>query len=275
MQAKKKFGQNFLKDSTIVDKIIQSMSCENALVEIGPGLGDLTKRLLEVTDVKAYEVDNDLSVFLKDKFSSEIQSGRFKLIEQDVLKAWEDKSLRECDYDIVANLPYYIATAIILLALKDNRCKNMTVMIQKDVALKFAAKPKQREFCALSVLAQSIARVEILFDVEPSAFEPAPKVVSSVIKFEKFKEYEDVFENIERFEKFLKIAFSSPRKTLMKNLSRVYPKEHVRAVFEKLALPSQVRGHEIDTTTYHNLFKIVTKVNDEQSTKQTNKQSRK
>ncbi len=267
MQAKKKFGQNFLKDDTVVAKIIQSMSCENALIEIGPGLGDLTTKLLEVTDVKAYEVDNDLSVYLKDKFSDQIDSGSFKLVEQDVLEAWSGGSLEKNDYNIVANLPYYIATAIILLGLKDIKCKSMTVMIQKEVALKFAASKGQKEFCALSVLAQSVADVNVLFDVPPCAFEPAPKVVSSVIKFTKFEKSDKAFCGNEKFENFLKVAFKAPRKTLMKNLSQVYEKEFLKDFFKRFDLPLTIRGHEVDTSTYHNLFKMITKVNDEQSAK--------
>ncbi len=269
IQAKKKFGQNFLKDSSIVEKIIQSMSCENALVEIGPGLGDLTEKLLNVTDVKAYEVDNDLSVYLKEKFFEQIKDGKFQLIEQDVLKAWEEASLNDSDYDIVANLPYYIATAIILKALKDDLCKSLTVMIQKEVASKFAANPKQKEFCALSVIAQSVADVDVLFDVPSTAFEPEPKVVSSVIRFKKFKEKDVEFKSNEKFEKFLKTAFAQPRKTLMKNLSSAYSKSHLQTFFQELSLPLNVRGHEVDTQTYHNLFKKLIKVTDDgKSTKQ-------
>lgn len=268
MQAKKRFGQNFLKDSTILQKIIESMSYDNRVIEIGPGLGDLTRELLKVTNVKAYEIDDDLSVLLKRQFIHELESKRLKLVEQDVLKEWEKGSLEDCNYDIVANLPYYISTAIILRALKDEMCKNLTVMIQKEVALKFSANSKQKEFCPLSILSQSIAKVDILFDVPPSAFEPQPKVTSSVIKFNKFQEYNEIFGvgEFERFEKFLKCAFSQPRKTLMKNLSQYYPKRYLKSIFEKINLPLQIRGHEVDTKRHHHLYKMITKVmNDEQS----------
>ncbi len=275
MRAKKQFGQNFLKDSSVVYKIIQSMpKNDHQVVEIGPGLGDLTSRLLEIKKVKAYEVDDDLSVFLKTHFFEQIQNKNLELIEQDVLKAWEKGSLHEREYDLVANLPYYIATAIILKALKDKMCKNMTLMIQKEVALKFAALPKQRDFCSLSVLARSISDVQILFDVLPSSFEPEPKVVSSVIRFRKFQEYKDRFgdSSIDDFEKFLKVAFAQPRKTLMKNLSQSYPKQSLLEVFEKFDLPLQIRAHEIDTKTYHRLFENTLKVKDDGKTnKQQNK----
>ncbi len=259
MEAKKKFGQNFLKDTTIVNKIIESIPCKNKLVEIGPGLGDLTCKLLEIKEVKAYEVDDDLSVFLKSRFKEEIENKKFTLIEQDVMEV--KGSLEGGDYDLVANLPYYIATAIILRALKDKSCKNMTVMIQKEVALKFAAQPKQKEFCALSVIASSLAEARILFDVPPTAFEPMPKVVSSVIEFRKFNVL-DTFneETMRKFEKFLRLAFAQPRKTLFKNLSQSYNKEELKDVFLALNLPQNIRGHEVDTKTYHRLFEKITKV---------------
>ncbi len=260
LEAKKKFGQNFLKDTSILEKIIQAMPCnERRLVEIGPGLGDLTSRLLEVKALKAYEVDDELSMYLQTHFKKSLEDGRLNLVMQDVLAVWQKGSLEQSDYDIVANLPYYIATNIILKALKDTMCKSMTVMTQKEVALKFAAKTKQKEFCALSVLAQSIARVQVLFDVPASAFEPSPKVVSSVVRFEKFQEYEDIFceDKLGGFEKFLRVAFTQPRKTLLKNLTQAYPKDVLIKLFETLALPLSVRGHELDAKTFHCLYEAL------------------
>lgn len=277
MRAKKRFGQNFLKDSAILNKIIQSMShcvtdTSKGLVEIGPGLGDLTHELLHVKHVVAYEVDDDLSVLLKKRFNKEIQNGQFILKEIDVLRAWEEnKSLHVNSYDIVANLPYYIATSIILRGLKDENCKSMTVMIQKEVAQKFSASPSMRDFSALSILANMIAKVELLFDVPPSSFEPMPKVVSSVIRFEKIKEYKDVFgtqANFKKFEGYLRHAFKSPRKTLIKNLSFFTHKKELEEFFSLLDLPYTIRPHEVDTKTHHHLYKMITKVieNEQQQT---------
>lgn len=261
MRAKKRFGQNFLKDNSIVDKIIQSMPHNLKIVEIGPGLGDLTKRLLQVTDVRAYEVDDDLSVYIKEHFSDFLKNKKLELVEKDVLKAFDAGSLYECEYNLVANLPYYIATNIILRALKDENCKNITVMIQKEVALKFAAQVKQKDFSALSILANSISEINILFDVPPTAFEPQPKVTSSVIEFKKTKGYRDIFgDELGEFERFLKCAFLAPRKTLMKNLSSTYQKSSLEEIFSEYDIPLQARAHEIDTATYHNLYKTIKKV---------------
>ena len=221
IEAKKKFGQNFLKDTTVVSKIIQSMpQNERKLVEIGPGLGDLTQELLKVKALVAYEVDEDLCVYLRKKYATDIDEGKLTLVRTDVLKQFEKGSLCEEPYDLVANLPYYIATTIILEALEDPNCKSMTVMIQKEVAEKFAALPKTKEFTSLAILAQSIGTAAILFDVSPESFEPQPKVVSSILKINKQKEFVEgkfsgLFESdeqLQRFKKYLRCSFQSPRK---------------------------------------------------------------
>ncbi len=147
VKAKKQYGQNFLKDTTILDKIIQSMPTKNNyIVEIGPGLGDLTKNLVKYKDMTAYEVDTDLIRILESKFAIEIEEGRLKLIHTDVLEAWDkQKTLHDGRYDLIANLPYYIATNIILRAFEDSACENIIVMVQKEVAEKFTARVKEKE----------------------------------------------------------------------------------------------------------------------------------
>ncbi len=119
----------------------------NHIVEIGPGLGDLTQNLVKYKDTTAYEVDTDLISILKSKFAIEIESENLKLLHTDVLEAWDRQgSLHNCKYDLIANLPYYIATNIILRAFEDINCQNIIVMIQKEVALKFSAKAGAKEY---------------------------------------------------------------------------------------------------------------------------------
>ncbi len=265
---KKKFGQNFLKDETILYKIIESIPHSNRVtVEIGSGLGDLTQKLLEQKKrVIAFEVDRDLCKFLKEKFQKEIENQTLELNCGDVLKEWEGENLIKEDYDLVANLPYYIATNIILKALTDSHCKSLTVMVQKEVALKFVAEPKDRNFSALSILANSICKTKILFDVEAEKFYPPPKVTSSVLQLIKKKEFiskeKGVFNSYEefvKFEKFLKEAFSAPRKTLLKNLSKKYEKKLVEEFFKNNNIASTIRPHELDLSLYHLLFKKIDK----------------
>ena len=209
----------------------------NLVVEIGPGLGDLTEKLLEKRRVKAYEIDTDLCKILKEKFPN------LELICGDVLEYWQT-SLADEEYDLIANLPYYIATNIILRALKDKNAKNILVLIQKEVAEKFAAQPGEKIYSSLAILAQSVAKVKKIVDVPPGAFTPPPKVTSSVVLFEKFKDSFD-----EEFAKFLKIAFSNPRKTLKKNLSAKYEVD-----LEKFNLPLTIRPHQVDGSTFFQLF---------------------
>ncbi len=266
IEAKKKFGQNFLKDTTVVSKIIQSMpQNERKLVEIGPGLGDLTQELLKVKTLVAYEVDEDLCVYLRKKYSTKIDEGELTLVQTDVLKQFEKGSLCEEPYDLVANLPYYIATTIILEALEDPNCKSMTVMIQKEVAEKFAALPKTKEFTSLAILAQSVGTATILFDVSPESFEPQPKVVSSILKIDKQKEFVEgkfsgLFESneqLQKFKKYLRCSFQSPRKTWLKNISSEFDKAYVEKIMYDQSLPITIRPHEISVLSHHLLFKTL------------------
>ncbi|MRI84269.1 MAG: 16S rRNA (adenine(1518)-N(6)/adenine(1519)-N(6))-dimethyltransferase [Nitratiruptor sp.] len=247
--AKKRFGQNFLKDRAVLDRIIQSMpKSDRKIVEIGPGLGDLTQRLLEHKDVIAFEIDRDLCAHLRRRFAQEIESGRLELVCGDVLEQWHSGSLIDEPYDLVANLPYYVATNIVLKALGDPNCHNILVMLQKEVAQKFAAHPGEREFSSLGVLAQSVGKVAKLFIVKPTSFHPAPKVDSAVLLIAKERNLDDP-----AFMDFLKVAFAQPRKRLMKNLAVGYGKERIQSIFADLGLQETLRPHEATTSIYHQI----------------------
>jgi len=216
--ASKRFGQNFLKDHTIVDQIIQAMPEDDLPVaEIGPGLGDLTAALIRVRHVTAFEVDKRLCEHLSIQFAPELDAGRLRLDCGDALERWEQGSLLDEPYHLVANLPYYIATHLILRALHDPWCQSVLVMVQKEVAIKFAARSGDRDFSALSVLAANAGVAQVRFEVPPEAFVPPPKVTSAMLSIEKERSLEDA-----RFEQFLKIAFAQPRKKLSKNLERAF-----------------------------------------------------
>jgi 16S rRNA (adenine1518-N6/adenine1519-N6)-dimethyltransferase len=216
---------------------------DNLIVEIGPGLGDLTEKLLQKNSLVAYEIDEDLCKILKDKFP------KLELVCGDVLDSWQTGRLRKEKYNLIANLPYYVATNIILKALKDENCENILVLIQKEVAEKFSAKPGDKIYGSLSIIAESVAKVDIQFDIPPEAFTPAPKVMSSVILFKKFEPKYD-----EDFAKFLKIAFSQPRKTLLKNLSNKYEKKKIELIFEKLNIQKNIRPHQISKELFFEVF---------------------
>ncbi|RXJ98032.1 16S rRNA (adenine(1518)-N(6)/adenine(1519)-N(6))-dimethyltransferase [Arcobacter sp. CECT 8986] len=253
IKAKKKYGQNFLIDSTVLNRIIQAMpKGDNYVVEIGPGLGDLTKNLVKYKDMTAYEVDTDLIGILGSKFEEEIVSNRLKIVHKDVLTAWdEQKTLHEGKYDLIANLPYYIATNIILRALEDANCEHIIVMIQKEVAEKFTAKVNDKEFSSLGIITQLLTTdSKILFDVPPESFNPAPKVVSSVLYLKK-----DLTKSVSGdFKKFLKACFSQPRKKLSKNISSLIDKEILREIFEELNISENTRPHEVSASLYSQMY---------------------
>lgn len=249
VKAKKEFGQNFLKDSTVLDKIIQSMPHNNNhIVEIGPGLGDLTKNLVKYKDVTAYEVDTDLIGILKSKFAKEIESNRFTLKHIDVLRAWDElKSLHNGKYDLIANLPYYIATNIILRAFEDELCEHIIVMVQKEVAEKFTAKVNDKEFSSLGIITELISKdSRILFDVPREAFDPMPKVTSSILYIKK-----DLTKKIDKdLNRFLKVCFVQPRKKLSKNLNSILDKSQIETLFEELSINDNLRPHELSSSLY-------------------------
>jgi len=248
--ANKKFGQNFLKSDVYLQKIIQAMPNDNLKVaEIGPGLGDLTKELVKARDVTAFEIDKRLCEHLNTKFKDQKEDGNFELRCGDVLEHWELGSLLDEPYHLVANLPYYIATRIILKAFKDEQCQSILVMVQKEVAIKFSAKPKEKEFSALAVLASSVGEAKLCFEVEPQAFVPPPSVTSAVLLIEK-----NISRDDEKFEAFLKIAFAQPRKKLSKNLISIFSKNIVTDTFVKLNLDSNLRPHEATTLIYHHIY---------------------
>jgi len=250
--AKKKFGQNFLKDESVLRKIVEAMpNNDNKVVEIGPGLGDLTKFLVDVKSVEAFEVDTDLCKLLQSKFKEEIVTKRLHIHCGDVLKAWKTALIDE-PYDLVANLPYYIATNIILKALADPMCKNILVMVQLEVAEKFCATSGEKVFGSLGIIAQSVGETEIVTKVPPTAFDPQPKVDSAVFLIQKSRDRSQ-----KDFEDMLRVAFTQPRKTLMKNLSSKYEKAKIQAAFEKLELTLTIRPHQVSTKDYHQLYEII------------------
>ncbi len=249
VKAKKQYGQNFLKDTTILDKIIQSMpNNNNYVVEIGPGLGDLTKNLVKYKDMTAYEVDTDLIGILESKFDIEINEGRLKLIHTDVLEAWDkQKTLHDGKYDLIANLPYYIATNIILRAFEDKNCEHIIVMVQKEVAEKFTAKVNNKDYSSLGIITESISiDSRILFDVPPESFDPPPKIMSSILYIKK-----DMDKHLDKdFNKFLKACFVQPRKKLSKNLTSVVDKNTISKIYEELNIDDNVRPHEVSSSLY-------------------------
>lgn len=260
---KKSLGQHFLHDSVILDRIFQSIPQDIAaqldngvrLIEVGIGLGDLTKRLLSKYSLLAYEIDYDLITQAQKNYRSEIETNRLQLVQGDVLKVRHgDSYLLDSDYFLVSNLPYYIATAIILQALKDTHCKGFLVMTQKEVAQKFCAKQKDSTYCGLSLLAQSFGDISYLFSVPKEAFNPPPKVESAVFCFKRGKCH-----YTQDLESLLHFAFLAPRKKLFSNLmqwDKMKDKAMLKHIFQTMQLDENARAHEVGLQEYCNMLHI-------------------
>lgn len=223
--AKKSLGQNFLVDAPVVNRIVSilDLSPEDLVIEIGPGRGALTGQILKTgAHLTAIELDRDLISLLESQFSS---SKNFSVIEADILDVDFSNLLRSNIKDqrsakIVANLPYYISTAI-LKKLADQRehFSKLILMFQREVVERIAAKPGSSARGYLTVLVESAFEVEKLFDVSPTAFRPAPKVWSSVVRLTP-KSLE-----INEYDSFLVLvssAFGQKRKTILNNLKTKY-----------------------------------------------------
>ncbi|WP_120952500.1 16S rRNA (adenine(1518)-N(6)/adenine(1519)-N(6))-dimethyltransferase RsmA [Helicobacter sp. L8] len=273
-------GQHFLHDAYYLDQILQSIPCEHfsngvQMVEIGVGLGDLSARLLDRLGSKtliAYEVDKALAIGLKNRLTP-ASWGRLALVVGDVM---ERKGVGNGTYDVLAhtglrlprmgflcdkpyflvsNLPYYIATPIIAHALKDSLCVGLVVMTQLEVGLKFCAHVGSGDYGALSVLATlTCARRALCFEVPKEAFNPPPKVRSSVIALIKHPlQSSPPSLDVADLEKLLKCAFKANRKTLSNNLKGLCAPSWLQEFLTKRGFKPQARPHELSPTAYLDL----------------------
>lgn len=224
--AKKSLGQNFLNDRRFIDKILQALKPRknDLIVEIGPGRGALTEPVLErAGKVLAIEFDRDLIPILEEKFKF---SENFFLIEQDALetdfRALVNLQSPPHRTKLVANLPYYISTAILQHLINYRVCfSEMILMLQKEVVERITADPGNKERGFLTVLIEAYFKTEKLFDVPPGAFQPAPKVISSVMRLitkENGKDDKMEIKDHEFFRKLISRSFLQKRKTLRNNL---------------------------------------------------------
>ena len=266
IQAKKSLGQNFLIDEDIVNKIIENSNiCENDLViEIGPGLGTLTSRLLEKAGkVIAIELDKNVLNILNDRFKL---YNNFELINQDILKTDLENIIKEnlnnniktCK--IVANLPYYITTPIITKLLEEKlNLESITVMVQKEVAERLTAIPgKNKEAGAISYYIYYYSDAKIVLNVPRNCFIPSPDVNSSVIKLSLLKQPRIEIKDEALLFKVIKSAFSQKRKTLSNSLVNnniCSSKQEVENSLVELGFNSKARGEELSLQDFVNLSK--------------------
>lgn len=221
---KKKYGQNFLLDKNILQKITQTASIdkETLVIEIGPGLGSLTEYLLrEAKHVLAYEIDDQLIPILKDNY----KNSALTLIHDDILKRQIDEDIEALRLSfsrviVVANLPYYITTAILMKCLEDSKyISKMIVMMQYEVAKRITAEAKTKEYNALSVAIQYRSNTRLAFKVPRSVFLPPPNVDSAVVVLDYYSQPPVSVKSEKHFFQIIKDSFKQRRKTLLNNLA--------------------------------------------------------
>ena len=239
---KKSLGQNFLIDKNIINKISDSIQVNNddLIIEIGPGAGALTKELIKKdSDVICFEIDERLKETLE-----EIKSDKLKIVYKDFLRVklddYIDKKYNRLFF--VGNLPYYITTAIINKIVRESDPYEITIMIQKEVAERFMAKPNSREYGSLSVFLQYNFDIEKICLVSKKCFIPVPKVDSMVIKLKSNKKIG--VKNEEKFYKLIKDSFKQKRKNLKNNLKN-YNIEEINKVLNKFNKDLTYRAEEI------------------------------
>jgi len=230
IKASKTFGQNFLTDANIPAKIVSlsGIDKKTGVLEVGPGLGALTKELYKAAGhVTAVELDKRLVPILKDIFENKenisiIQGDILKLNINDILK----ETMPGLSYHVCANLPYNITTPAITAFIEAGNIDTITIMIQKEVARRICAQPATSEYGAFTVYANYHTTSEILFDVAPECFTPRPKVTSSVIRM-KIKPKPLLSKDDEaRFFKVVRAGFGQRRKTLLNALFSTFEKTH-------------------------------------------------
>ena len=249
LHAKKKFGQNFLKDESILAKIRDISECDKdtLVIEVGPGLGGLTELLCEKAGyVIAYEIDTDLIGILHENLA---RFNNFKIINKDILLADVNEDINKHNFKniyLVANLPYYITTPIITKLLTEvERITRYVVLLQKEVAHRLAGKPSTKDYGAITLAIEYRGKAKVMLEVNRNAFIPAPNVDSSVLRIDIYDEKKYFPKNEKLFFELIRDSFSQRRKTLVNNLGEKYTKEFVLKMLEENGYKPQVRAEEL------------------------------
>ena len=262
----KRFGQNFLIDSHILEKIVESaeITKEDCVLEIGPGIGTMTQYLAcAAKKVIAVEIDKALIPILEDTLS---EYENVRVINHDVLKVDIAKLAEEENggkpIKVVANLPYYITTPIIM-GLFENHVpiKSITVMVQKEVADRMQVGPGTKDYGALSLAVQYYAKPYIVANVPPNCFMPRPKVGSAVIRLERYENPPVTVEDEKLMFRLIRASFNQRRKTLANGLKNSpeldYTKEEIEAAIEALGRGASIRGEALTLEEFAKLADLL------------------
>lgn len=270
IQANKSLGQNFLIDDCVIEKIIESSNIEkeDLIIEIGPGLGVLTERLLKKSNnVVVIELDKKMIEILQNRFCL---NRNLEIINDDVLKVDLEKLIKNKKEQtninkvkIVANLPYYISTPIIMKLLENRlEISEIIVMVQKEVAQRLGAETGTREAGAITYAVEYYAQATPIIDVPKESFIPSPKVESQVIKLEVRQNPKIEVEDEKLLFNIIQKSFMQRRKTLSNALINnkiLDSKEKVEKMFKTLEIPSNVRGENLTLEEFGKIANYVYK----------------
>lgn len=262
----KRFGQNFLIDTHVLEKIIREahITKDDVVLEIGPGIGTMTQYLCEsASKVFAVEIDNTLIPILNDTLS---EYDNITIINEDILKVNINKLVEEeCGnrpIKVVANLPYYITTPIIMsLFENDVNIDNITVMIQKEVAERIVSKPGTKDYGALTLAVNFYSTPEIVANVPPNCFMPRPNVSSAVIRMTKDVEPKVKVADKELLFKLIKASFLQRRKTLVNGIGNFkelnITKDRVAEALKEMGLDENIRGERLSLSEFGELSDLL------------------
>ena len=259
----KSLGQNFLIDDSVLTDIVEGaeVNKDDLIIEIGPGVGSLTAQLIgKAKKVVSIELDNDLIPILQEELG---QYENFTLIHKDALKVdfneiiGDEKSVK-----LVANLPYYVTTPIIVKLLKEGyNFKSLTIMIQKEVAERMNAEPGNKDYGALSLLVQYYCNTSIVRRVPPNCFIPRPKVDSIVIRLDKLDSPRVKVDNEKLFFDIIRNSFNMRRKTLWNGVKSIGPaKEKLEEAFEKAGVDPKRRGETLSIEEFATLSNYINEI---------------
>jgi 16S rRNA (adenine1518-N6/adenine1519-N6)-dimethyltransferase len=266
---KKKFGQNFLIDSHVLNKIVDAadITKEDTVLEIGPGIGALTQYLAEsAKSVVAVEIDRDAVEVLKATLSP---YDNVTVINKDILKTDINRLSMEYNdgkpFKVVANLPYYITTPIIMSLLEDEApITSVTVMVQKEVADRMDAAPGTKEYGALSLAVQYYADTYLAANVPPNCFMPRPNVGSAVIKLTLHDDKPVKVNDEKLMFKLIRASFNQRRKTLQNGIANdktlTFSKEDVSAALEEIGISPSIRGEKLSLNEFAELSNVLENV---------------
>ena len=255
LRANKKLGQNFLISQEIVEEIIQKskITKDDVIIEIGPGLGTLTKALIEnAKKVYAIELDPNMVDILKGRFLND----NLEIIYGDVLKTDLNELIKnESNVKVVANLPYYITTPILMKLLEERyKIKSITVMVQKEVGERLCAKPGGKEYGAITITTNYYSEPNIIIDVPKENFYPSPEVDSCVIKLDVLKKPSVNVNDEKLFFEIIRNGFNHRRKTIANSLSSgKTDKETITKILEKLGIGEKLRAEDLSIQDYANI----------------------